>query len=106
CCRNLVRAVVKNGRVTGCEVEPCEESSVKAPKELLNLLAKAHKKMSAGRKWKPMPVQRLVTSTASMQGLIIWGGGCILICAWRWCIMCCGYPRPHCFVPDIYPGPL
>src|SRR5438105_954647 len=72
CSRNLVRAVVKNGLVTGCEVEPCKDSSVKAPKELLNLLAKAHKKIGASRRWKPIPVKQLVTSNTSMLGLIIW----------------------------------
>ncbi len=107
CCRNLVRAVVRNGLVTGCEVAPCEGSSVKAPKELLRLAARAHRKIStARRKWKPIPVKELVASNTAMLGLIIWGGGCILICAWGYCIMCCWWPRPHCFVPDIYTGPL
>jgi hypothetical protein len=108
CCPHLVRAVIKNGMVTGCEVEPCKEDSRKAPPpELLALLEKARKKIQAGRKWQPIPVRELVTSSARMLDLIvIVGGGCIFICIWGHCIMCCWWPRPHCFIPDIVVGPL
>lgn len=106
CCRKLVRAVIKNGMVTGCEIEPCKDSGKPIPRELLALFAQAQKKINAGKKWKPIPVRELVNSTAKMQSLIIIGGGCIFICFFNFCIMCCWYPTPHCFVPDIYTGRL
>lgn len=106
CCRNLVRAVIKNGMVMGCEVEPCKDSGKPAPRNMLDLLARARKEIKADRKWQPIPVGDLVKSSEKMMNLIIIGGGCILICFWGWCIMCCWYPRPHCFIPDITTGPL
>jgi hypothetical protein len=105
-CRNLVRAVIKNGMVMGCEVEPCKDSGKPIPRKMLDLFARARKEIKAGRKWQPIPVGDLVKSREKMLNLIIIGGGCILICIWGWCIMCCWYPRPHCFFPDIDTGPL
>jgi hypothetical protein len=105
-CRNLVRAVIKKGMVTGCEVEPCKDARKAAPRELLNLFAKAHRKINAGRKWQPIPVADLLRSSEKMLDLIIVGGGCIFICCFGYCIMCCWWPRPHCFIPDIFTGPL
>ena len=107
CCRKLVRAIVKNGMVLGFEVEACKETHKAAPKELRAIVAKAHQKIAGGKKWKPIPVARLVSSnTALLDSLIIWGGGCVLVCCFGHCIMCCWWPRPHCFFPDIYTGPL
>ena len=108
CCRRLVRAVVEHGLVIGCEVEPCKETSDQPPPpELRAVLAKARKKVLAGRTWKPLPVAQLVGSSARMLDLlIIVGGGCIFICIFNHCIMCCWWPRPHCFVPVISTGPL
>ncbi len=108
CCRNLVRAVVKNGMVIGCEIEPCGETSARPPPpELRSVLAKARKKVAGGREWKPVPVEELIRSSARMMDLIvIVGGGCFFICIWNFCLMCCWWPRPHCFVPDIIVGPL
>jgi hypothetical protein len=71
------------------------------------VLAKARKKVLAGRTWKPFPVTQLVGGSARLiDFLIIVGGGCIYICIWNHCILCCWWPRPHCFVPDIVTGPL
>jgi hypothetical protein len=109
CCRNLVRAVIRNGMVTGFEAEACKETTRSAPPspELVRVLQQARRKIAPGRKWEPIPVAQLVRSSASaLQGLIIVGGGCIFICAWGHCIMCCWWPRPHCFIPDVYTGPL
>jgi hypothetical protein len=106
CCRSLVRAVCKNGMVTGCEVEPCRDTGRPVPREVLTLFDQARKKVGARRTWQPIPIGDLITSRARMQDLIWTGGGCILICWWGRCIMCCWYPRPHCFIPDIYTGPL
>jgi hypothetical protein len=108
CCRNLVRAVIRNGMVTGFEVEGCKETADRpAPPELRRVLEQARRKLSAGRQWKPIPVSQLVRSSASaLRLIIIIGGGCIFICVWGHCIMCCWNPRPHCFIPDIIVGPL
>ena len=109
CCRKLVRAVIKDGMVTGCEVEPCKGSGKagKAPPELLAVFAKARKKVAGGKKWKPIPVSQLVSSNAKMLDLIIIvGGGCIYMCIWDFCFLCCSEPDPHCFVSDIIVGPL
>jgi hypothetical protein len=108
CCRNLVRAVIKSGMVTGCEIEPCEESErMSVPPQLMKLLQQARKKVQRGRTWQPIPVAQLISSSARMLDLIIIiGGGCIYICIWDFCFMCCWYPRPHCFKPVISTGPL
>jgi hypothetical protein len=109
CCRKLVRAVIKDGMVTGCEVEPCKESGKagKTPPELLVVLAEARKKVTGGKKWKPIPVAELVTSNAIMRDLIIIvGDGCIYMCIFGFCFLCCMDPTPHCFVSDIIVGPL
>jgi hypothetical protein len=108
CCRNLVRAIVKNGRVTGCEIEPCDETTSRPPSsDFRRVLEKARKKLTGGKKWQPIPVTQLVRSNnRQLIDLIIVGGGCFFICIWSHCLMCCWHPFPHCFVPDIYTGPL
>jgi hypothetical protein len=109
CCRKLVRALIKDGMVTGCEVEPCKESGKegKVPPELLAVLDKARKKVAGGKKWEPIPVSELVSMSARVRDLIIIiGGGCIFICVFDFCFMCCWKPTPHCFISDIIVGPL
>jgi hypothetical protein len=109
CCRKLVRAVIKDGMVTGCEVEPCKEmvKAGKTPPKLLAVLDEARKKIGDGKKWKPIPVSELVSSNARMRDLIIIiGGGCIFICIFEFCFLCCWKPTPHCFISDIIVGPL
>jgi len=108
CCRRLVRAVIRNGMVIGFETEPCSKTrKVPAPKQLAGIIAKARSKIAAGKPFKPVPVSTLARGSSSMvAGLIIWGGGCILICFYSHCIMCCRWPTLHCFIPTIFPGPL
>jgi hypothetical protein len=101
-----VRALVKDGKVTGCAVEPCAERAAKASPELLALAAQARRKIGANRRWKPVALKTLVRSNELMSNLVIVGGGCVFICCFGHCIMCCWWPRPHCFFPDIYTGPL
>src|SRR4029078_6211498 len=49
CCRNLVRAVIRNGLVIGCEVEPCKDSNTAAPPVVARVSAKARRRTPAGR---------------------------------------------------------
>lgn len=106
CCRKLVRAVVKNGLVVGCKVEPCKDAGQEISPTMLALLRQARAKVTAGKKWRPVPLRTFVGSAALMRSLIILGGGCIFICIFNHCLMCCWWPRPHCFVPVIATGPL
>jgi hypothetical protein len=108
CCRKLVRAVVRDGMVIGFEAEACSETrKAAASKQLMSVIAKARSTVASGKQFEPVPLANLVRSnTAMLSSLIIWGGGCILICCFGHCIMCCSWPRLHCFIPDIYTGPL
>jgi hypothetical protein len=89
CCRNLVRAVVKNGMVTGFEVEPC--------KDLSKTAGEGPQEDSGGREVATHSRCGLVRSSARrLELIIVVGGGCIFICVWGYCVMCCWWPRPHC----------
>jgi hypothetical protein len=107
-CRSLVHAVIRGGLVTGCEIEPCKGTGSRPPPaEFRRALEKARKKILAGKEWKPIPIAEFVRSAARLGSLIIIvGGGCIFICIWNHCLLCCWRPFPHCFVPDIVVGPL
>src|SRR3954468_22598294 len=67
CCRNLVRAVIRDGLVTGFEVEACKETRTSSPPppNLLRVLQQPRRKIDAGRKWKPIIVAQLVRSSAA-----------------------------------------
>jgi hypothetical protein len=107
CCPHVVRAVIRNGMVVGCETESCKETrSLKPSRELSALIDKVRAEVQRGRKWEPVPVAQFIGNEARMQDLIIVGGGCIFICFFNHCIMCCWWPRLHCFIPDIYTGRL
>ena len=107
CCRNLVRAVIRGGMVVGIEVEPCEETrGGKASPEVMKLFEQARRRLKVGGKWKPFPVSYLASRQRQRDLVIIIGGGCIFICIFDFCFMCCWYPRPHCFRPVIIEGPL
>ena len=101
-CRNLVRAVIRNGIVTGCEVEPCKHSDTPAPPEVLSVFAKARTKVKVP-KWKPIPVARLLgVETGNPNPL----PDCFMVCWKGVCYVCCNTPKPHCFESTIYTGPL
>src|SRR5215211_7898089 len=55
CCRQLVRAVVRNGMVTGCEVEPCEDSGIRPSKEMVAVFTQVQKRIKP-KKWTPIPI--------------------------------------------------
>lgn len=98
CCRSSVYALIRNGVVTGIEVEPCKERRKIRSKEFLALVARAFKVIGAGRdKWKPIPVKEFFSPGVILMEIggrswcivIKWGGrkySCCLISG----------PGPHC----------
>jgi len=105
CCPHLVRAVVRNGMVTGCETEPCKEHSAKPPRELIALMQKARREIRARGTWKPIPVGQFVRNSRAVADLIETGSHCIEVCWGFSCIYCCwppDSPLPYCsFGPPI-----
>jgi hypothetical protein len=88
CCRRVVHAVVKQGRVTKLELEPCK-GEVRATPELGQVLRAARKRLGAdrtGTKPLPMPVDKFLSQAARIV-IHIWG--CIQICIFGYCFLCC-----------------
>jgi hypothetical protein len=88
CCKRLVHAVVKKGMVTKLDLERCKHG-VAAPPEFSELVQKAAKQLGlrkAGAKKLPMPVE---SAFADIEALTIHVWGCISICAFGYCLLCC-----------------
>jgi hypothetical protein len=97
CCRRMVRAVVKKGMVTKLEIEPCEEG-VRLTPELKKVMQSAWKKLAkGGGRPTSLPVP-LTTFLARAMGITIEIFGCIYICAFGYCLLCCINTSP-------FPGP-
>jgi len=99
CCPQLVRAVIRNGMVTGFEVEPCKGAIKRPPPpELLALIKQARTRVQRGTSgWKPVPVAEFVRTSPTTLGLIIIVElGCFMICCFGYCLMCCDFPRFFC----------
>ncbi|HEX4159620.1 MAG TPA: hypothetical protein VHY79_14215 [Rhizomicrobium sp.] len=106
CCPFLMRAIVRNGMVTGAEVEPCEKHQAEAPpRDLLAVLEKVRKRVAAGRKWRPVPVDDLLRSRALIGQLMMEGCLCFPIYIFGHSLFCCLVP-PWCWKSPIYTGPL
>ncbi|MGA7751650.1 MAG: hypothetical protein WCB05_02425 [Candidatus Sulfotelmatobacter sp.] len=87
CCRRLVKTLIRDGMVTGLEVERCKQSRP-ASSGIATILKEARRLMAQKYgKWKPIPVSRL----AQISGIDIFvDGHCIVICAEPYfCIACC-----------------
>jgi hypothetical protein len=105
CCPKMVRARIKDGIVTGIEVEACKETT-KPSKELVALFDTAARKLRIAEpgKWHPVPVK---TFLAQAQGLIVIHGHCIQVCVWGHCLTCCYRDgKIGCTTDPIYIGPL
>ena len=93
CCRRLVRAFVRKGKVTGLVAEPCEsERPAKASPELARLLNVARRR--AARRGEPpvrlpIPVADFVSNARS---LTIRSITCVEICFFGFCFYCCNRP--------------
>ena len=96
CCPKLVHAVIRNGMVTGIEVEPCEKSERVLPKEMSKEMSKVFaeaRRRIEQNPWQPVPVAELIDNVAMATGRyptrIGWGAGCIYVCIWHYCLFCC-----------------
>ena len=97
-CRQLVRAVVRRGMVTGLEADPCPgDATEPAPRELARVMTEARRRLGPGGPPVrfPMPVARFVSQAA---GLTIKTMVCVQICLFRRCWVCCkvGDQEPIC----------
>ena len=112
CCRNPVYALIRNGMVTGIEVEHCKESKKVESKQIWALVSRAYKELGRGpgKKWKPVPVEQFLASPESAARIVIsWGNWCIQVC-WTngnlmTCVQCCAWP-PNCRIDTIFIGDL
>jgi hypothetical protein len=103
CCPKVVRAVIRNGMVTGLDVEPCKETKKPSP-EMNAIFKEADRRLRSGGKWQPVPIKDFVKDAARF---ITTGGGCIMICVWGYCLLCCYRDgRIHCSDGGIATGPL
>ena len=90
CCRQLVRAIVRRGKVTGLAVEPCSDTELrKAGTDLRRVLEIARQRAKAAAKGRgptfPTPVKSFFSELAiSVKGLT-----CFEICIFGWCVACC-----------------
>ena len=98
CCNKLVRATVRNGMVTGFDVERCKDTKRASP-ELLRLMKEATRRVApdGGTRFQPVPVGDFFESAA--MGLTIGVTTCITICIFGTCYHCCSATRTG--DPDI-----
>lgn len=93
CCRRLVRARVRNGRVTALEIEPCKERATLTP-AMRKIVEAAYREAQrrSGRASRsgglslPVPVQQLPQTLARLK---FWFWVCVKICCFGHCIECC-----------------
>jgi len=92
CCQHLVRAVIRNGMVTGLDMEPIsKEARTPVSPELRKLLEVVKRKLQARRPPRPrfpMPVPKFFAADMD-GGTSITVITCIQICVLGWCIACC-----------------
>jgi hypothetical protein len=89
CCRRIVHAVVKNGRVTKLEPEPCKHPARLTP-EMSKLVRAARSKLGSP-KFRSRPVSEFL---AGGHGFTIDISFCFIICIFEWCLMCCYDSEP------------
>ena len=101
CCRQIMRASIRNGKVTVLYAEPCGHSKPASPK-LVRLINAARIRASGPGgmpKWKPVPVAEFLPNAARMS-VDAWV--CIKICVFGYCIMCCAHATTRSFcIPAV-----
>ena len=95
--------MIRDGMVIGLDVEPCPESKKPSP-EMNAIFKEAGRRLRSHGKWQPVPIKDFARNAAR---LITTGGGCILICIWGHCLLCCIRDgKVHCSGGGIATGPL
>jgi hypothetical protein len=91
-CRRMARAIIRDGMVTGIEVEPCPDGEAPAPELAALLVREARDRLGSKPDWTPVPVAEL----ARDESLIDIGrnGPCFTICfglsiLQQRCTLCC-----------------
>jgi hypothetical protein len=84
CCRRIVHAVVKNGRVTKLEPERCKHP-VRLTPEMSKLMRAVRSKLGRTT-FRSTPVSRFLAGGA---GITIDISFCFIICIYNWCLLCC-----------------
>ena len=88
CCSRAVHAVVKKGKVTKLELEPCE-GKVRMTSDLKKVVEAAAKKLAAGRGGRtplPVPVSEFLAAPLIITVDVMF---CFQICCFGYCITCC-----------------
>jgi len=91
CCHRTVHAIVRKGKVTKLEVEPCGKPARVTPelKKAIQAARKAFAARHGGSTRLPIAVGRFV---GNARGLTIEVFGCFQICIFGWCLLCCTWP--------------
>ena len=88
CCRRMLHAVVRQGKVTKFELDPCTEVQRVTP-EMARVLADIHRAVASrgepGPKF-PFPVHELPEAVARIK-YSVWV--CVKICCFGYCLTCC-----------------
>ncbi len=95
CCEQIVRAMVRDGKVTGVVVEPCtpKKKAPPLPADLKRLVESAHKKIGRAKELMrfPLPVKTFMAQAQSQRGITVIT--CVEICLFNWCVSCCRTPN-------------
>lgn len=93
CCQRTVCAIVRNGKLTSFEVEPCDERAPMPPsmKSIVDAAyrdaaRRARAATHAGGLKLPVPVEQLPQTLARIKATI-WV--CVKICIFGHCLICC-----------------
>jgi hypothetical protein len=84
CCRRIVHAIVKNGRVVKLQAERCKHPAPMTP-ESRKLVQTVRKKLGHSP-FRPVPVSKFLGGS---RGLIIDISFCFIICIFNYCLLCC-----------------
>src|SRR5262245_64190776 len=70
CCRKRVFAVIRKGKVTKIDVEPCEKGRDVSAKQFRGLIKEAYRRSrrTPPKPWKPIPVREVFASQQIMSG--------------------------------------
>jgi hypothetical protein len=88
CCRRILHAVVRKGKVVKLELEPCKEP-VRMTPELRKAIHVVGKKLAARRSGSPslpVPVKQFLTPQSIFRFSGWW---CTKICVFGHCLICC-----------------